>query len=84
MDNKTIKPSPLKKGGTIGVFAPSSWVDAEDIERSATHMEDLGYKTFIHPQTYERENQSAGNLLQKGLAFQGLWQRKDIDALKNQ
>ncbi len=74
-------PSTLKKGGNIGVFAPSSWVDAEDIESARGHMEELGYSTFIHPQTYEREHQSAGSLLQKGLAFQGLWQRKDIDAL---
>ncbi|MCK5384342.1 MAG: LD-carboxypeptidase [Alphaproteobacteria bacterium] len=74
-------PRALIKGGTIGVFAPSSWVDAEDMERSSQHMENLGYKTFIHPQTYERKNQSAGNVLQKALAFQGLWQREDIDAL---
>jgi len=76
-----VQPCALKKGGTIGVFAPSSWVEPEDIERSRQHMEELGYKTFIHPQTYEREHQSAGSPLQKALAFQGLWQRKDIDAL---
>jgi muramoyltetrapeptide carboxypeptidase len=77
----SLPPCTLKKGGNIGVFAPSSLVDAEDIERARQHMEGLGYHTFVHPQTYEREHQSAGNLLQKGLAFQGLWQRKDIDAL---
>ncbi len=72
---------PLKKGDTIGVFAPSSWVEKEDIAKSAKTLEQRGYKVFIHPQTYERENQSAGNHLQKALAFQGLWQRKDISAI---
>ncbi|MGH1455156.1 MAG: S66 peptidase family protein [Alphaproteobacteria bacterium] len=76
-----IKLTALKQGDTIGVFAPSSWVEREDIEKSATTLEKRGYKVFIHPQTYERENQSAGNHLQKALAFQGLWQRKDISAI---
>lgn len=76
-----ITPPPLKKGDTIGVFAPSSWVEKSDIEKSVKLMEEEGYKIFIHPQTYERENQSAGTHLQKALAFQGLWQRSDINAI---
>ncbi len=78
---KTITPPPLKKGDTIGVFAPSCWVEKDDIEKSAKALEDHGFKTFIHPQTYEREHQSAGTTLQKALAFQGLWQRLDINAI---
>ncbi len=76
-----IPPPPLNKGDTIGVFAPSSWVNKDDIEKSKKLMEEKGYNVFIHPQTYERENQSAGTHLQKALAFQGLWQRKDINAI---
>ncbi len=76
-----ITPPPLKKGDCIGIFAPSSWVKKEDIEKSAKRIEKKGYKVFIHPQTYERENQSAGTHLQKTLAFQGLWQRDDIKAI---
>ncbi len=74
-------PLSLNKGDTIGVFAPSSYVEKEDIDKSKALLENLGFKVFIHPQTYERENQSAGNHLQKSLAFQGLWQRKDIKAI---
>ncbi len=77
----SIRPRRLEKGSTIGVFAPSSYVEAEEIERSTKYIKKLGYNIFIHPQTYEREHQSAGSLLQKALAFQGLWQRKDIDAI---
>lgn len=71
----------LQPGDTIGVMAPSSYVEREDIERSAKLLEERGYKVFIHPQTYEREHQSAGNHLQKSLAFQGLWMRDDIQAI---
>lgn len=74
-------PSPLRPGDTIGVMAPSSYVEKKDIEKSKALLEKKGYKVFIHPQTYERENQSAGTHLQKTLALQGLWQRADIAAI---
>ncbi len=77
----SIKPPALKAGDTIGVFAPSSYVEKADIEKSTAILEKRGFKVFIHPQTYEREHQSAGSHLQKSLAFQGLWQRKDINAI---
>ena len=78
---ETIFPPSLQHGDTIGVFAPSSFVEKEDIEKSAAFLETQGYKVFIHPQTFEREHQSAGSHLQKAMAFQGLWQRKDIKAI---
>ena len=65
----------------IGVIAPSSYVEKKDIEKSKALLEKRGYRVFIHPQTYERHNQSAGNNLQKTLALQGLWQRADIKAI---
>lgn len=80
MTKKHLAPA-LKPGDTIGVFAPSSWVEKDDIEKSKAVLEKKGYKVFVHPQTYERFNQSAGNHLQKTLAFQGLWQRDDIKAI---
>src|SRR5262249_50985443 len=76
-----MKAPALKPGDTIGVMAPSSTVEKEDIEKSKALLESKGYKVFVHPQTYERENQSAGTHLQKTLALQGLWQRDDIKAI---
>lgn len=76
-----MKPPALKSGDTIGVMAPSSYVEKSDIEKSKSLLEQKGYKVFIHPQTYERHNQSAGTELQKALALQGLWQRPDIKAI---
>jgi muramoyltetrapeptide carboxypeptidase len=76
-----MKPPALKPGDTIGVMAPSSYVEKADIEKSKALLEQRGYKVFVHPQTYERHNQSAGNNLQKTLALQGLWQRDDIQAV---
>lgn len=76
-----MKPPALKPGDTIGVMAPSSYVEKKDIEKSKALLEKHGYKVFVHPQTFERHHQSAGTDLQKTLALQGLWQRADINAI---
>lgn len=62
-------------------MAPASYVERADIEAGAKRLENLGYKVFVHPQTFERDGQSAGTVLQKVLALQGLWQRPDIHAI---
>lgn len=74
--SKTTKALPR-----IGVMAPSSYVERTDIEKSKALLEAKGYSVFIHPQSFERHHQSAGNNLQKALAFQGLWMRPDIDVI---
>lgn len=76
-----MKPPALKPGDTIGVMAPSSFVERGDIERATAIVESKGFKVFVHPQTFERHHQWAGNELQKTLALQGLWQRDDIKAI---
>ena len=76
-----MKAPALQPGDTIGVMAPSSYVEQADIEASQKILESKGYKVFVHPQTYERRGQFAGTDLQKSLALQGLWQRPDIKAI---
>ena len=71
----------LKTGDCIGVMAPSSYVERADIERAQALIEGHGYKSFIHPQTYERNHQSAGTGAQKAEAFHELWARNDIHAV---
>jgi len=76
-----ILPPALKPGDTIGVMAPSSYVERDSIDAAKAWIEQQGFKVFIHPQTYERKGQSAGTTLQKAMALQGLWQREDIAAI---
>mgnify|MGYP001627743599 CR=1 FL=1 len=71
----------LKKNDTIGIFAPSSWVEREDIEQSARYVEEQGYKTLVHPQTYVRHHQSAGTHDQKLAAFYDLWDNPDVTCI---
>lgn len=71
----------LKLGDTIGVMAPSSYVEQSDIKASIAVLERYGFKTCIHPQTYARENQSAGTVDEKLAALHELWARDDIHAI---
>lgn len=73
----------LSPGDTIGVFAPSSYVEQIDIEASAALLEARGYKVFIHPQTYMRlrDTQIAGTTSQKISALYELYENKDIKAV---
>lgn len=71
----------LNPGDTIGVMAPSSYVERADIEKSKTMLEARGYKIFIHEQTYARYHQSAGTHLEKLEALHALYADKNIKAI---
>ena len=64
--------------GKIGVFAPSSWVEKENMERTQALLKEHGIETYIHPQTYLRHNQSAGTSADKLKAFHELYSDPEI------
>jgi muramoyltetrapeptide carboxypeptidase len=76
-----MRPPALLPGDTIGVMAPSSYVEKDDIESAKALLEARGYKVFIHPQTFERYNQSAGTHTQKLDALHALYADKTIKAI---
>jgi len=76
-----IQPPFLKLGDTIGIMAPSSYVEKADIEAGCTALHKHGFKTFVHPQTFERLNQSAGTSEQKAAALHDLIKNPDIAAI---
>ena len=76
-----ILPSPLKKGDTIGVMAPSSFITKDDVEKARSVIESYGYNVHIHPQTYFVYNQSAGTNEAKRDAFHDLIKNPDINAI---
>lgn len=76
-----IIPPPIKPGDTIGVMAPSSYIDAGDLGAGKAVLENLGYKVFIHPQSHARLNQSAGTNAEKRDAFHDLLRSNDINAI---
>lgn len=76
-----IQPPFLKIGDMIGIMAPSSYVEQPDIDAAMAILKKHGFEVFVHPQTYERENQSAGTHEQKVKAFHDLAKDPDIKAV---
>lgn len=76
-----ILPPPLQSGDTIGVMAPSSYIDRADIEAGQRALETLGYTVLIHPQTHTRLHQSAGTNAEKRDAFHDLLRSNDVKAI---
>ena len=79
MNAKT--PPPLKPGDTIGVMAPSSRIDAADLENGAETLRRKGYKILLHPQCHEKLHQSAGTNEQKRDALHDLVRNPDVKAV---
>ncbi|MCB9988911.1 MAG: LD-carboxypeptidase [Rhodospirillales bacterium] len=81
MSHPPILPPALRPGDTIGIMAPSSRANPDSIEKSAALLKENGYNVFIHPQTYETCNQSAGSPDQKCSALRELLLNPDIKAI---
>ena len=80
-DQPNLNPPALKPGDTIGVMAPSSFVEADALEKAAAFVEQHGYRVFIHPQSTSRHHQSAGPPEEKTDALHALFRDPEIKAI---
>lgn len=76
-----ITPPPLKPGDTIGVMAPSSYVEQSDLAEGIAILQDHGFRVEVHPQTWARCHQSAGTPEQKRDALHSLAANTAIKAV---
>ncbi len=76
-----MKAPALKIGDTIGVMAPSSFVEKDKVIKAKTLLEKKGFNVFLHPQYEKKFNQSAGTNEQKVAAFHDLIKNPDIKAI---
>jgi len=44
---KTIKPKRLKKGDTVGLITPGSYIDDEGLQKAVTNLEGLGFQVKL-------------------------------------
>jgi muramoyltetrapeptide carboxypeptidase len=72
---------PLPSKGTIGIFAPSSPVEAEKLERGVRYLESLGYRVELAAGCYRADAYIAGNGKERAADFMSLVERDDIDAV---
>jgi muramoyltetrapeptide carboxypeptidase len=71
----------LPAQSTIGVFAPSSYIDPVKLESGCENLKKMGYKIFVHPQSFAKDHQSAGSPQEKANAFLDLWNNSEINMI---
>lgn len=76
-----IRPQALKKGDTIGIIAPSSFIESDKLDIGVEVLRNMGFKVKIHPQTFAREHQSAGSISEKVSALHELFIDTEVNAI---
>jgi muramoyltetrapeptide carboxypeptidase len=78
---ETLYPSPLQKGDTIGVIAPSSVYDVEKLKPAREYLESQGLNVIFHPQTSAKHHQFAGTADEKVSALHDYFSEPSIKAI---
>ena len=76
-----IRPRKLKPGATIGIVAPASPMDPENLEKGVRYLESLGYRVAIGRHVYARQGYLAGSDADRAADLQEMFTRPDIDAI---
>jgi muramoyltetrapeptide carboxypeptidase len=76
-----VKPKKLKRGDTIGIIAPSGFIVAERFDAAIENLRNFGFNVVVHPQCYEREFVTAGNIDQRLTALHEMFANPKIDAI---
>lgn len=77
----TIKPKALRKNDLIGIMSPSSVTEKADLEPGLDLLRARGFRVFVHPQTYRRNQSAAGTEADKATALRDLFLDKNINAV---
>src|SRR4051794_18563496 len=78
---RALKPAPLAPGDTIGIVAPASNVQREELEAGKRTLERIGYKTFYFESIFDRELFFAGSVERRVHELHQMFARPDIRAI---
>jgi muramoyltetrapeptide carboxypeptidase len=76
-----IKPPSLRKGDTIGIIAPSSYVESDKLDAGVEILREYGFAVSVHPQALARDHQSAGSPVEKVVALHEVFSSSEIKAI---
>lgn len=76
-----LTPPPLRKGDTIGIVAPSSFIESDRLDQGVEILRAHGFDVKIHPQTLMRDRQSAGGIAEKVAALHEMFVDASVHAI---
>jgi muramoyltetrapeptide carboxypeptidase len=78
---KKIKPPRLKKGDTIGLITPGSFIDEGELQDSIENLEDMGFKTYHTDRILERYGYLAGTDKQRAEDINHMFENDEVDGI---
>ena len=76
-----IKPPVLRSGDTVGIVAPASNVNPDDLETGCVALRQLGYKPFYFESILERDLYFAGSAARRGRELEEMFVRDEVRAI---
>jgi len=76
-----IKPPALQPGDTVGIVAPASNVNPEQLEAGCAALRDLGYKPFYFESILERDHYFAGSAVRRARELEEMFVRDEVRAI---
>ena len=76
-----VKPPVLCPGDTIGIIAPASNIQREDLEAGCEALRRAGYRPFYFDSILEQDLYFAGSIERRVREVEEMFQRNDIRAI---
>src|SRR3984893_17867723 len=76
-----IKPPALRPGDTVGIVAPASNVNPDDLETGCVALRELGYKPFYFESILEQDLYFAGSAPRRAHELEEMFIRDEVRAI---
>lgn len=80
-ETKTIKPKRLKKGDTIGLITPGSYIDDEGLEKAVKNIESLGFQVKLAENIRAERGFNAGTDAQRVADLHLMFNDKQVEGI---
>lgn len=78
---QTLKPRALKKGDTIGLVAPGSYIKESDLKESVENIEKLGFRAVYTDNILARSGYLGGSDAIRAADLNTMFSREDVDGI---
>jgi len=76
-----LKPPPLRRGDTIGIVAPASNIQRDQLDLGIKRLQELGYQVIVGESVYERDLYFAGSAEARVRDLMRMFRRDDVRAI---
>ena len=80
-NRKPVRPPALRPGDVVGIVAPASNINKDDLEAGCTALQRAGYRPFYFDSIAEKELYFAGSIERRARELQDMFARREVRAI---